>query len=147
MVVADEDVRFAIGQPVIDLHRRARHDEQFAAIDLDLGHLVRRQGVLDRQRMQFEAIDQNLDLGVRGIVKADPYELTGLQRQPLGRQRRLSHALTVAIDVGGDDGHAGFRDLRGSRPALGQVSAKRNGRRIAPPAVRFTNALKSREAR
>ena len=43
MVVADEHVGFAIGQPIIDLHRRARHDEQFAAIDLDLGHLVRRQ--------------------------------------------------------------------------------------------------------
>ena len=105
MVVPDEDVGLAIADPFVDPRRRSGDHEQFAAIDLDLGHLVRGQGVLYRKGMQVVALDQDVELLVGRVIKTDPDELARFKPQPLGRQRRLAHALAVTIDIRGDDRH------------------------------------------
>ncbi|MNR64025.1 hypothetical protein D3C85_1865280 [compost metagenome] len=57
---------------VIPLLGRAGDDEQLAAIDLDLRHLMRRQRVFDGQGVQPKAPHQALELLVRGFIEADP---------------------------------------------------------------------------
>ena len=121
MIVAHEDVGLAVVDVVVGLLGGAGHDEQLVAIDLHLGHLVGRQGVLDGQRMQLEAPHQHVQLLARRIDQTGPDELVWTQRQTLGRQRRLSQAPAVLVDVGGDDGHAGLRLRRPSlKPAGGE---------------------------
>jgi len=66
---------------------------------------MRRQGVLDRQGVQVEASDQDIELVVRRLMQADPQVFALGQSEPLIRQRRLAHPLAVLVDVGGDDAH------------------------------------------
>ncbi|MNE63419.1 hypothetical protein D3C80_1587680 [compost metagenome] len=66
---------------------------------------MRRQRVLDRQRVQAKASHQPLELLVRGFIEADPQILARLEPQARIGQRRLAHALAVLVDVGGDDAH------------------------------------------
>ncbi|MNU77821.1 hypothetical protein D3C71_674040 [compost metagenome] len=101
----DEDVGLAIPDGVVGLLRRAGDDEELAAIDLDLGHLMRRQRVLDRQGVQMKAPHQGLELLARRLVQADPQVLARLEPQSRIGQRRLPNPLAVLVDIGGDDRH------------------------------------------
>ncbi|MNT22488.1 hypothetical protein D3C72_1578720 [compost metagenome] len=104
---SDEDMGLAIEDMiVVALLGRASDDEQLAAIDLDLGHLMRRQRILDRQGVQAKASHQPLELLVRGFIETDPEVFARLEPQARIGQRRLTHALAVLVDIGGDDAHA-----------------------------------------
>jgi len=105
VVGAEEDVGLAIQDAVALGLGRAGDDEEFGAVDLQLGDLMRRQGVLDRQGVQVETAHQDVELFIRRLVQADPEVLPPGQAQPLRRQRRFAHPLAVLVDVGGDDAH------------------------------------------
>ncbi|MNT32551.1 hypothetical protein D3C72_1684390 [compost metagenome] len=127
----DEDVGLAVPDGVVGLLRRAGDDEELAAIDLDLGHLMRRQRVLDRQGVQMKAPHQGLELLARRLVQTDPQVFAGLKPQPLVRQRRLANPLAVLVDIGGDDAH-GHSFIRTAK-AYATPTEIEKARRISPP--------------
>lgn len=74
--VAHEDHDLAGGDHVavrLVAHRFEDH-EQRVVVDLQLGALMRGQGVLDGQRVQGELLGDAVELLLRGLVEADPDE-------------------------------------------------------------------------
>ncbi len=90
--------------------------EQHVVVALDLGPLVRVHRVLDRERVQAEALGDPLELGLGRLVQPDPAERTGAVRQlllgldpagGLARAAGLAPALAVLVDRAVHDGRAG----------------------------------------
>jgi len=70
---------------VVDVTRRTQHDEQRAAVPLQLGTLVRAHRVLDRQLVQVEFRCQGGDLGLVRPVEPDPgHRMLGLAERQVG---------------------------------------------------------------
>jgi len=103
VVRAHEDVGLAEGDPVVLQRGRAEHDEQGVAVDLELGHLVRVQRVLDRQLVQPDLRLQHAQVLLGRLLEADPDEIALLVR-PGGALPELDLAdpAAVAVGVGGD---------------------------------------------
>ena len=104
VVVADEDAGLAEHHLAVLQCGGAQHHEQRIAVDLELGHLVRAQRVLDRQLVQPELRLQDAQVLLGRLVEADPDEVALLAR-PGGAvaELDLGDPLTAAVGVGGDD--------------------------------------------
>ena len=81
MVTADEHRGLAVPNLAVVQVGRAGDDEQLVAIDIDLGHLVGLQGVLDRQGVQVKALLQHVELFGCRLIEANPGELAVLEFQ------------------------------------------------------------------
>ena len=115
MADGDDETRAREDHDLADLHRlgavdvarRLEHEEQRVAEYLELRPLVGVDGVLDRQRMELEALAHRLDDLGAGVMETDPDEAVvacvGLAER--GLEVDLA-ALTVALVVDGavDDG-------------------------------------------
>ena len=106
----DEHVHLAELDPLalVDVARRSEHDEQDVAVALQLGPLVGRDGVLDRERVQLELACDRRDLGVVGPVEADPGHAArarGAARRSRRATRGSARAAPVHVDGVVDHGH------------------------------------------
>ena len=106
MIMPHEQRRFAIADRLILQMRRARDHEQLVAIQIDLGQLVRLDGVLHRQRMKIICARQGLHFFDRGVGYANPdkFGLVGGAIDPFV-DCQGAHALTIAVEKGGYHGH------------------------------------------
>jgi hypothetical protein len=96
---------------VIDVSGGPQDDERHVAVLLDLRPLVRRDGVLDGERMQRELVRHGIHLVSVGPDESDPAErllpfagcLQLLDRA--AERRRPGHTVTSRVDGVLDDGH------------------------------------------
>ena len=97
-VVADEHVDLAGLDRVVlvDVPERLEHQEQAVVVALQLGSLVRLDRVLDGQRVQAEGVGDVGELGLGGLVQADPDEVARLAR----RARRSSCSSATSQSTG-----------------------------------------------
>jgi hypothetical protein len=82
----EEKGRLAISQRFIGFERgRARDDEQVLLVDVELGHLLRAERILDGERMQAILMRHPVHLVVVGLAQADPVEGAARARAAAGR--------------------------------------------------------------
>ena len=121
VVLADEDAGFAEHHLALIELGGAQHHEQRVAVDLELGHLMRAQRVLDRQLVQPELRLQDAQVLLGRLVEADPDEVALLAR-PRGAvaELDLGHPAAATIGISGNDAtHAAALPWSGRRIAAG----------------------------
>jgi hypothetical protein len=82
---------------------------QITVVGFDLGVLQLGPGVLDRQRVEPEAVAEDEKLGDAGSGEIDPDEGVGVRRQPGPFEARDPLCLPVAVKVDGEHGMAAAR--------------------------------------
>jgi len=124
VAAADEDVRLAEGDAPIDELRRARHDEDGIAVELDLRIVVRLASILNGKVVQAELCLDAAQKLIGGLMQTDPDDVPGLG-SPLVRllDADVADAAPAAIDAGrheaGLDGRELGRRRFGLAPRLG----------------------------
>ncbi|KAG0741551.1 hypothetical protein G6F24_016683 [Rhizopus arrhizus] len=106
---AEEGMRFAILDALIDHLRGGHHHEQRIAVSLDLGPLVRVARILDGQVVQAEFLLQFQQDIVVGIVQAHPDEAvaTGNDIADGVQADVVAFALVIVVDAVDDAGGVG----------------------------------------
>ena len=105
------------------------HEEQRVAEHLELRPLVGVHGVLDRQRVQLEALAHRLDDLGAGVVEADPDEAVAARVGAAERGLELDAAalpVALVVEPAVDDGGADVLDAlgRARRPARARGRAE-----------------------
>ena len=103
----DENVSLAERDPPFHDLRRPRHDEQRAAVLLQLGVLMGLSGVFDGQRMKIELGLDAPQQRLAGFEQTDPDDMTVLPGPPAGVvDGNIGYAAAERIDAGSD--HTGL---------------------------------------
>ena len=114
--MADEYGGLAIVDMVVLQVRGSGDDKQLVVIDVDLGQLVALDGVLHGQRVQPVAIGEAVHFLDRRVGDADPDELAfDIAAVDPFVDRHRPDAMSVTVEIGGDDGHARFLGRQGYR--------------------------------
>ena len=105
---------------VVEVARRAQHDEERLAVALELRALVALARVFDGERMQAELLGDGVELGIGRPVEADPREAAVLlaRLEGLLEGRRRGDARAVAVDRIVDDRHCSESATRPGEPGF-----------------------------